>query len=406
MAQKQTDIVIIGGGVAGLCLAILLGQIGLGVDVVEPAPPPVLDKTARTGRSVALMESSLNILRATGIWDALAPFSNPLQIMRIIDDSVASRPKIDLQFPAHEIGLEQFGFNIPNAILRAALFEKTSSIANITILNDHFASYEADDFGVTVTTGNDQIHAKLLIGADGRNSPVRKAAGIHASIHDYNQSAMTCVIRHSLDHHNTSTEFHRPAGPLALVPLPENYSSIVWVETREKAENIIRLKKQDFEQRLQEEMLGVLGEIAIETGPECWPLSTVKAKALTAPRLALLAEAAHVMSPITAQGLNLSLRDVAALAESIADAARLGLDIGAETTLRTYEKRRRMDIDTRVMGVDGMNRIVSTDWPALKNLRRAGLKTVGNVPPVKTLAMHFGLAPQIDAGRLVKGEAL
>jgi 2-octaprenyl-6-methoxyphenol hydroxylase len=168
----------------------------------------------------------------------------------------------------------------------------------------------------------------------------------------------------------------------------------------------LALSKGAFEDALMDKTDRILGGVTLETERESWPLCTIKAKALTAPRMALIAEAAHVMSPITAQGLNLSLRDVAALAESIVDAARLGVDIGSQSVLSAYEKRRGLDIDTRVFGVDHMNRMVSSEAKVMKDLRRLGLKTLEAVPAIKTLSMHVGLAPQMDMGRLVKGEAL
>ena len=229
---------------------------------------------------------------------------------------------------------------------------------------------------------------------------------LEQSLKKYDQSAITCLINHSRSHSNTSTEFHRENGPMALVPLPGNQSSVVWVEKTETAQDLIKLKKQDFEQTLQDKTQDILGGITLEVGPECWPLCSIQAESLTASRVALIAEAAHVMSPITAQGLNLSLRDVAALAESIVDAARLGLDIGSQSVLRTYEKRRRIDIETRVFGVDTMNHVVSTDILGLKRLRRAGLKSLDTLYPLKTLAMQVGLAPRIDQSRLAKGDSL
>jgi len=406
MAARQTQVLIIGGGVAGLTLAALLGDAGLNICVVEPYKPDTFKKTKLTGRTVALMESSLNILKATGAWERIEPLSNALEAMRIIDDSAAGKP-VDIEFPAYDIGLEQFGYNIPVGFLRAALFEHVKKLKNITILESRFKDYEIDDSGIVVRLENGKsIKAQILIGADGRNSAVRRFAGIKTQEKKYNQSAITCVINHSHSHNNVSTEFHRPAGPTAFVPLPGNQSSVVWVENTDKANELIKLKKQEFEQALQDRTNDILGGITLEIGPECWPLCSIKAQSLTSPRLALIAEAAHVMSPITAQGLNLSLRDVAALAESIMDAARLGLDIGNANVLRTYEKRRNLDIDTRVFGVDHMNRIVSTDATALKRLRRAGLKSLETLPPLKTMAMQIGLAPQVDMGRLAKGENL
>lgn len=404
----KTDVLIIGGGIAGLALGVIMGRAGIPVHIVDPQAPKPLAQTTGSGRTVALMQSSLNIIRATGVWDHVKEHATRMRTMRIIDDSVPGEKNLAVEFHAEDIGYEEFGFNVPNSYLRAALYEAAQNTKTITLdVPGTLVSYEADDTFVRAVLQNGKaIEAKLLVGADGRNSKVRDLAGITASMHDYGQSALTCVINHSRSHDNTSTEFHRSGGPLALVPLQGNQSSVVWVEKTERAEEIKRLKKEDFTQTLQDLTNNILGGITLETGPDCWPLSSLKAKSLTAPRMALMAEAAHVMSPITAQGLNLSLRDVAALAETIADSLRLGLDIGSKSVLDSYEKRRRIDIGTRVFGIDSLNRIVSTDSAPLKDLRRAGLRAVDKIEPLRRLAMEQGLSPHADEGRLARGESL
>ena len=404
---RQTDIVISGAGAAGLTLALLLANVGLNVVIVDPYPPKALSETKRSARTVALMNSSLNIIKQTGVWDTLKDHSAALEQMRILDDSDPLREPIDVPFPASDIGQEQFCFNIPNSFLRAALFDLLQTHDNITFIESAFADYEIMDAHIQVTFENGERYAGgLLVGADGRNSLVREAAGIKASTKTYEQSAITCIINHSRAHQNISTEFHRENGPMALVPLPGNQSSVVWVDHPENVQALLHLKKGEFVQALQDKTHDILGGITLETGPESWPLSTIKTQEITATRIALIAEAAHVMSPITAQGLNLSLRDVATLAEEITDHVRLGGDIGAQNTLRAYERRRSLDINTRVFGVDKMNKTVSTKILGLKRLRRTGLKLMNTPLPIKTLAMQLGLAPQLDEGRLAKGEAL
>lgn len=436
--MKQTDIAIIGGGIAGLSLAILLGDIGIHVALVEPHPPAPFDKTERNGRTIALMENSINIIKATGIWDKIAPLSHPIETMRVIDNSIASKPPTQSDFPASDIGQDQFGYNIPNAHLRAALYERAQDITSITLhanaalkdiaplptnhprdkdeYKNHAHSSNTNhnrklSHYVNIILNNESgseinLQTKLLVGADGRNSKTRELLNIADKQNPYGQTAITCIINHSNAHENISTEFHYPSGPLAIVPLPGNQSSIVWVEQDNRADDIMKLKKTDFTQMLQDKMNSILGGITLEHGPTSWPLTSIKAKTLTAPRTALIAEAAHVLSPITAQGLNLSLRDVAALAELIADNMRVGLDPGSDTLLKTYESRRRFDINTRVFGVDGMNRFVSTKSAPLKELRRAGFKAMDALPPLKTFATKQALAPAIDQSRLAKGEAL
>ncbi len=406
--MKQTDILIIGGGVAGLTLAILLGREGVDVTLVDNAPPPPVSAIKPSGRTVALLESSLNVLRATDIWDAITSYAAPLKTMRLIDDSGQGPERTRADFNAADLGQDQYGYNIPNGILRAALHEQAKTVKSLRLLAPQTLQYYSTaPGGVTAHLGEGmELQARLIVGTDGRESAVRKIAGIKARKTPYNQTAITFLINHSRSHENIATEFHRPAGPLALVPLPGNQSSVVWVETPERAEELIRLKKSEFESLFRKEIHDILGGVTLETGLESWPLCAISARRLSAPRTALAAEACHVMSPITAQGLNLSLRDVAALAEITMDALRLGLDPGTPDILNRYEKRRRLDIKTRIHGVDGMNRMVNTNFEPLKALRRAGLKTVDSIPPLKTMAMRIGLAPEIDLGRLARGEAL
>ena len=398
----RADILIAGGGIAGLTLAALLGKAGIAVHIIDNFPPEPLKKTKPSARTIALMQSSVNIIKATGVWDQCKSFSAALKTMRITDE------EIDIEFDAFEIGQEEFGFNVPNSILRAALYEQVQSLPCVTThMPNALAYYTIENNHVKATLKNGEtITARLLVGADGRNSSVRKIAGVKCRAVKYKQRAITCVINHSHSHNNISTEFHFPSGPLALVPLPGNQSSIVWVETPQRAEELLSLKESDFIETLQKKTRDFLGGITLEIKPESWPLSSMRAKKLTAPRMALIAEAAHVMSPITAQGLNLSLRDVAALAEIIADTMRLGLDPGSQTTLKTYENRRRIDIKTRVFGVDGMNRIVSNNIPAFQKLRQSGFKTLERITPLRKFAMQTGLAPRIDDSRLAKGEVL
>ena len=404
--NQRADIIIAGGGLAGLTLAAVLGHQGIKVFVIEPYAPKPLKDTALTGRTVALMQSSLNVLRAAGMRKFCDAHGTKMEVMRIIDDSLPGQRVLKSEFDAFDIGLPYFSMNLPNGRLRAALYEHVGMLKDVTIFNAALKDFTCA--GVVKATLDDGriLQAPLIVGADGRGSLVRKIAGIKAKKTDYGQSAITCLINHSCSHNNTSTEFHRAGGPFALVPMQGNRSSVVWVEKTERANEIMAMPKDAFEQALQERTNNVLGGITLETPPECWPLCTIKASCLTAPRVALIAEAAHVMSPITAQGLNLSLRDVAALAECVVDAMRLGLDHGSKETLRQYEGRRSIDVGTRVFGVDTMNRIVSTERAPLKDLRRAGLKMVDKFSPLKMMAMHHGLAPSLDRGRIVRGEAL
>ncbi len=408
--KKYTaDILIIGAGVAGLVLAKLLGDQNLCVHIVEPAPPAPLKDTPQSSRTVAMMQSSLNILKAAGLGEFCNNVGTKMEMMRIIDDSMPRQKSLMCEFDAFDLGLEYFGMNIPNSLMRAKLYEDCQSTASITMhenckltgydIQNHALVHATIDNGATIT-------APLIVGADGRGSMVREISGIQTNKKQYDQSAITCIINHSRSHNNTSTEFHREGGPFALVPLQGNQSSVVWVEKSARADQIMKLPKDAFENALQSATNDILGGITLETTPQSWPLCAVKSARLTAPRTALIAEAAHVMSPITAQGLNLSLRDVAALSETIIDALRVGSDHGSKITLRTYEKRRSLDIETRFFGVNSLNQMVSNDHAPIKDLRRAGLKMVDRFSPLKTIAMQHGLAPTLDQGRLALGGTL
>ena len=402
----KTEALIVGGGMAGLTLAALLGDAGVACVVVDsesPAPNP-----KPTGRTVALMDGSINVLKAAGIWKGIKGQTAPLNILRIIDDSQPGMDPLTIDFKPGDIGLGAFGHNIPHLVLRGALAERVAALNNVTHLTGtQVKGFSVTPSGVQVETGDGKnIEAKIIIGTDGRKSIVRRISGIGADEKEYGQTAITCLIDHSRPHDNISAEHHRPGGPFTYVPLPGQQSSIVWVEKTEDAKAYLSLKKPEFEKALQDRMLSALGSVTLASAPESWPLMTLKAHTLIAPRAAIAAEAAHVFSPIGAQGLNLSLRDIASLAETLVDAARMGEDIGSDITLRRYQVRRQTDIHTRVAGVNGLNKIVSNNIGFLRGLRRAGLRTLESLPALRQFAMHQGLAPAMDDSRLARGQML
>ena len=404
-AHSATDILISGAGTPGLALALLLANTGLSVTLVDPAPLSRFD-AGPDGRTSALMNGSVNILRATGGWNAAAGYGERLEILRIVDANGPGAP-VSVDFEAGEIGFSQFGVNMPNNALTAALAQTALAHDRIQIVQTVVDAFDPTPPAAHVVLADGQaIRCALVIGADGRKSPVRDLSGIAVESHDYGQSAITCLLDHTRPHGNISTEFHRPAGPFTLVPLPGNRSSLVWVESRADAESLLRLPKQSFTKRLQELSQDALGEITLATPPSAFPLISQTACDIVADRVALVAEAAHVLHPIGAQGLNLSLRDVASLAEVIADARRLGQDIGSARVLANYAARRRHDLASRLVGTNGLNRLVSNDLGILRALRQTGLKTIGSVAPLRRFAMKQGLAPALDDSRLARGEAL
>ncbi|MCB9979304.1 MAG: FAD-dependent monooxygenase [Rhodospirillales bacterium] len=400
MAQQvDVDVLISGGGVAGLTLAALLGRAGLSVTLIDkgPAPEP-LGRVRPTGRTVALMRSSIALLERTGAWARCAGQGGFLRTMRLIDDSRAGfLPPRRVEFHAQEIGLDYFSVNMPNAPLRAALAEAVQTLPGVRFLSGTgLKDFSVQPLGVQVQLDSGaSVFARLLIGADGGRSAVRAGAGITAREHTYGQNAITCLIAHDKPHEDTSTEFHRPSGPFAIVPLPGRTSSIVWVEPEDRAAEILKLDREDFTRALARKTGGILGEICLETAPESWPLRRLRAHCLTAPRVALIAEAAHVMSPITAQGLNLSLRDVGVLADTLIGSARAGMDIGSRAVLDIYENARLRDVRTRVVGTDVLNRLVSNNKTVFWLARQAGYAALDVCGPLRRLAIRQGLAPPV-----------
>ena len=395
LKSSSHDIIISGGGTPGLTLALLLAQAGMNVALIDPAPLSSFKITKPDGRTSALMQSSIRTFTRAGVWNIGLPYGAPLEILRIIDDSTGGkRQQIETDFLAQDIGLAYFGINMPNNVLRAILANTATKNKNITIYDSlSLKQFKADDFGVTITLSNGQaIRGQVLTGADGRHSSVREAAGIKIWQHEYGQTAMTCLIEHSGSHDNISTEFHRPGGPFTLVPMPGNHSSVVWVEKTGDADTFMRISKQSFEQSLQDRTCHKLGKVKLASDPQACPLTALRAQDLVAKRVALIAESAHVLSPLGAQGLNLSLRDAACLADILIDAAQTGLDIGSQAILKHYERQRRADVFLRSAGTDGLTRFVSHNNRPVHELRRAGLKTISMIEPLRLFAMQQGMA--------------
>lgn len=416
MSEYHSDIIICGAGVPGALCALMLADAGLAVTVLEAAqmPAPLRGKAAlaANGRTVALMDRAVGVLASHVRLDDLS--ATPLRRLRIVDDSFwpqgdrAASAMVEEVFDAAEIGLDQFGFNIPLIPLQAAMMRALEAHARINLVcgakvtdvafDPRAARVTVQDgrvFAASVSAQKGRVFAApLVVGADGRESAVRKAADIAVETRDYGASAITCVIAHSGHHDFTSTEFHRPSGPFTVVPMPGNASSIVWVEKTDDAERFMALGKRDMTAALQARTRGLLGDVEMVGEATCWPLIGRRAKALTAPRCALVAEAAHVMSPIGAQGMNLSLRDVEDLVAVIRESALCGLDIGAGPVLERFERLRRTDMAVRLVGVDAFHRSVATRNPLVHRGRRLALHAAAACTPLRLILMREGLSPR------------
>lgn len=386
----KVEIAICGAGLAGLLTALKLGQNGISVALIEKAKVQENKKAFNNGRTSALMTKSLDYLESVGVWEHIKDHCAPLKVMQIIDGETETR------FDSAEVGQACFGQNVPNDLLKNALIKEIKKNKNISIYDDNgLWDFEEKDDHILIRMNDDKdIQAKLIIGADGRNSLVRSIAGIKTIKTKQKQTAMTCLINHSRSHNNVSTEFHKPGGPFTLVPCPGNQSAVVWCEKTKNAEEILKLKKQDFEQALQDMTQNILGEITLEHGPESWPLKGVLSRKLVAHRLVLIAEAAHALHPIGAQGLNLSLRDIRALTDLLIKQKELGLDLGDLTMLKKYKSLRRNDIFTRFAGVTGLNELTSKKSKRLQRVRQSGLKLLGKSEFLRRQAMKIGLGAE------------
>lgn len=391
--MQDCDVLVSGGGVAGLIAAAAFGAAGHAVICVDPAPP-VTDEGAAGAdlRSTAFLNPSIPVLAAAGLWERLAPHATPLQIMRIIDAGGAEpQARLSRDFDAAEISDQPFGWNLPNWLLKREISARLASLQNTRFLpGTGTASLLARDAEALVTlTDGSRIRARLVIGADGRNSPVRQALGIGARTIRYGQKALAFAVTHPRPHENVSTEIHRSGGPFTLVPLPDRdgcpSSAVVWMERGAETARLRALPREDFEVALNRRSAGVLGHLTQATRLTEWPIISQIADRFTGPRTALIAEAAHVVPPIGAQGLNMSLADLKALLDLSADRP------GEAAGLDAYERRRRPEALARLIGIDALNRASMISARPLRDLRAAALGSLYAAGPVRKLLMRAGL---------------
>ena len=396
-----TSAIVVGGGPAGLTAAIALASGGVAT-VLAGRPAGQTDN-----RTTALLGGSVTALETLGVWPLCAAQSAPLKVMRIVDDTGRLWRAPEVKFTASEIDREAFGYNIENRHLVAALTQRARQLSLLRIVEDDVLSVAPAADAVTVTLqSGDRLAAALAIGADGRKSLCRTAAGIDSDRHDYPQMALTVCLTHTRPHRETSTEFHTPSGPFTLVPLPGLRSSLVWVLDPARADDIATLDDAALADAIERASHSLLGKIAVEPGRGLFPLSVASAKTFAANRIALVGEAAHVIPPIGAQGLNLGLRDAASIGELTVAAHRDGGDIGDPAVLAAYDRMRRADVGSRTMAVDLLNRTLLTDFLPVQGLRGLGLYMIDRIGPLRRAAMREGVAPSANQPRLMRGEAL
>jgi 2-octaprenyl-6-methoxyphenol hydroxylase len=400
---RQVDVIIAGGGLNGLTLAIALGGAGLDVAVIDREDPARAVAATFDGRASAIAAASVRLLRATGIW-AHVEESQPILDIRVSDGD----SPLFVHYDHAEVGAEAFGHMLENRLLRRAQQARLAELPNVTLLAPAtIARLDRGPARVTATLADGTVlTAPLAVAAEGRRSPLRDAAGIGLSHADYHQDGIVCTVEHELPHQGVAQERFLPAGPFAILPLPGNRSSLVWTERRDSAAALMKLDQAAFDAELARRFGTHLGAVR-STGPRwSYPLTLQLADRYTAERLVLVGDTAHGIHPIAGQGLNLGLRDVATLAELLADGARLGLDLGGGDLLERYARWRRFDTVVLAGVTDVLNRLFSNDVPPLRWLRDAGLGVVNQIAPLKRVFMRHAMGDLGDLPRLLKGEAL
>jgi len=393
--------IVVGGGPAGLTAAIALAQGGIETVLVGRRPAP------GDNRTTALLAGSVTALATLGVWELCADKAAPLKIMRIVDDTGRLWRAPEVKFAAQEIGLDAFGHNIENRHLIDALERRARGLPNLRLIEDAVFDIAPGERSVLLAlTSGETLQAPLVIGADGRRSLCREAAGIGIEQHKYPQVALTVCLRHSRPHRDTSTEFHTPGGPFTLVPLPGQRSSLVWVLDPADADELAALDDAALSDAIERASHSILGKIAVEPGRGRFPLTRVNARRFARNRIALVGEAVHVIPPIGAQGLNLGLRDAATIGEIAIAARRAGRDIGGINALAQYDQMRRADVGSRTLAVDLLNRTLLTDFLPVQGARGLGLYMLDRIGPLRRALMREGVAPRGSRPRLMRGEAL
>lgn len=408
------DVAIIGGGMVGMTLAAALGGAGLSVAVIDAEAPPAMTAAAFDGRSSAIAHGSQQVLAGVGAWAAMAPEAQPILDIRVSDgDSAGAASRLFLHYDHRDLGDRPFGHIIENRVTRRALLQRLERLESVRgFAPARVESLDRGRRGVELRLQDGRrLSSRLAVAADGRNSPLRAAAGIKVTSWDYPQTGIVCTVTHEKPHGGVAHEHFLPAGPFAMLPMVDDAdglhrSSIVWTERRALAPAMLALDEADFGVEMERRFGLSLGRLRPIGGRFAYPLTLVHAERYVDERLVLLGDAAHAIHPIAGQGLNLGLRDVAALAECLVDAHRLGLDVGDALALERYQRWRRFDNMVLLAVTDGLNRLFSNDLGPLRLARDLGLATVDRLPPLKRVFMRHAMGVVGDLPGMVRGERL
>lgn len=387
-SSQNFDVIVIGGGPAGLASAIAISDTGASTALIARRQPYA------DNRTTALLGGSVAFLTSLGVWSRCEAQSAPLITMRLVDDTARLIRAPEVRFDATELGFTQFGFNIANRDLMQALEARAAQLPGLVRFDSDAAAVVTGEAGVDVDlVDGTSITAALVVGADGRTSRCRAAAGIAVTHRALPQSALTLNVEHSRPHHGISTEFHTPQGPCVFVPLPGNRSSVVWVSSPGEAQRLKSLDDAALSRAAENQSHHILGKLTVAGERHLFPLAIERPASVARHRIALVGEAAHVLPPIGAQGLNMGLRDAADLAHVVAAAWSNAEDVGAPDALARYARLRGADIATRTFAIDMANRSLLSDFLPLQAARAIGLEALAAIGPLRRLAMREGLAP-------------
>ena len=403
MATGRVELAVVGGGLNGMTLGIACASAGLNVAVLDREDPATKLGDRFDGRASAIAYGSMRVLDGVGVWPLVADRAEAILEIRVADNSAP----LFLHYDHREVGDEPLGWIVENRHLRRALSERAGHLPNLELvapMTVERADYDA--VATLVLADGGKLEAELVAAADGKDSPLREAARIRTITWSYPQIGIVTTVRHARSHHGVAVEHFLPAGPFAILPMTDNRSSIVWTEDAAVVPELLALDDTAFQGELERRFGDFLGEISREGPLWSYPLSFLHATSYIAPRLALVGEAAHVIHPIAGQGLNLGIRDAAALAECLVDGRRLGLDLADATILARYQRWRRVDNVVLAGVTDGLNRLFSNSVPPIKIARDLGLASVGRIPPLKRLFMRHAMGMVGDLPRLARGEAL
>lgn len=407
--QKRYDVLIAGGGLVGMTLGCALAKAGLEVVVIDREPAVTQLAGAYDGRASAISYGSAQVFKGIDLWPHLEQDASPIWDIRVADGHpLRGVSPLFLHYDHTDIGDAPFGYIIENRVTRVGLHKLAETLPNLTLIAPHAVERldRLPGYAEAVLDNGATVRADLAVACDGKFSPIREAAGIKLTEWKYDQTAIVCTVAHERDHQGTAVELFLPGGPFAMLPMTEGRSNIVWSENKALVDGFMALDDDAFLAELSTRFGDWLGEIKL-VGPRfAYPLSLSMAATYIDDRLALAGDAGHAIHPIAGQGYNMGIRDVAALAEVLVDARRVGMDLGSPLVLRNYEKWRRFDNVLLASVCDGLLRLFSNDVAALRTARDLGLAAVDKLPPVKKFLMHHAMGVVGDLPRLVRGEAL